>query len=93
MPPKQAARISLALEEVMAVISQKNVRHPVQFDIRMFYWQETIGIRIRYDGVSLNPLSDLEGDDGNMGIAMIQKMVRSILYKQILGLNSLLILI
>jgi Na+-driven multidrug efflux pump len=93
MPPKQAARISLALEEVMAVISQKNVRHPVKFDIRMFYYRETIGIRIRYDGISLNPLSDLEGDDGNMGIAMIQKMVRSILYKQIFGLNSLLILI
>lgn len=92
MEPKQSVLISLALEEVMALIAQKNVR-PVQFDIRMFYHQETIGIRIRYDGISLNPLTGREDSDEIMGVAMIRNMVRSVLYKQVFGLNSLLILI
>ena len=93
MPPKQAMRISLALEETMTLISRKNVRKPVQFDIRMFYHQETIGIRIRYDGISLNPLTGREDSDEIMGVTMIRNMVRSVLYKQVFGLNSLLILI
>lgn len=93
MPPKQANRISLALEEAMALISRKNESKTVQFDIRLFYHRETIGIRIRYDGISFNLLSGQEDSDENMGVCMIRKMVRSMDYKQIFGLNSLLILI
>ena len=38
MPPKQAARISLSLEEVMALISQKNDRKPIRFD-KILLWK------------------------------------------------------
>ena len=93
MPVKQTMRISLAMEELMTLLSMKNAPKQIHFDIRMFSYQGTIGIRIRYDGVDLNPLSGKEDTDEYMGIAMIKKLVRSVLYKRILGLNSLLVVI
>ena len=93
MPAKQLVRISLALEELMTLVAAKNAPKQVHFDIRMFSYMGTIGIRIRYDGIGLDPLSGREDSDEYMGIAMIRKMVRSVLYRRICGLNSLLVLI
>ena len=93
MPAKQSIRISLALEELMTLIATKNAPKQIHFDIRMFSYMGSIGIRIRYDGIDLNPLSGREDSDEYMGIAMIKKLVKSVLYRRICGLNSLLVLI
>ena len=90
---KMTMRISLALEELMTLIATRNNPKQIHFDIRMFSYQGTIGIRIRYDGLDLNPLSGQEDSDEYMGVAMIKKLVKSVLYKRICGLNSLLVLI
>ena len=93
MSLRQTARISLSLEELMVLVTQKNAPEPVHFDIRLFSLSGTIGIRIRYDGMDLDPLSGNETSDEYMGVAMIKKMVEMVLYKRVFGLNSLLILI
>jgi len=93
MAAKESMRISLALEEIMTLVTVKNAPKDIHFDIRMFAWQGTTGIRIRYDGMDLNPLSGQEDSDEYMGIAMIKKLVKSVMYKRICGLNSLLVLI
>jgi Na+-driven multidrug efflux pump len=93
MDLKQTMRISLAMEELMTLIGMKNAPEQIHFDLRMFSYQGTIGIRIRYDGIDLNPLSGQEDSDEYMGIAMIRKLVQNVMYKRILGLNSLLVII
>ena len=93
MDVKTTMRISLALEELMTLIGMKNAPEQIHFDIRVFTYEGSFGIRIRYDGVDLNPLSGQEDSDEYMGIAMISKLVKSVLYKRILGLNSLLVII
>ena len=93
MPPKQKVRISLSLEELMTLVTLKNAPKPVHFDIRLFSLQGAIGIRIRYDGIDLDPLSGNEMNDEYMGVVMIKKMVEVVIYKRVFGLNSLLILI
>ena len=93
MDVRQTMRISLAMEELMTLIGMKNAPQQIHFDLRMFSYKGSIGIRIRYDGIDLNPLSGREDNDEYMGIAMIRKLVNSVLYKRILGLNSLLVII
>ena len=93
MVPKQTMRVSLALEEIMTVISQDNAPNNVNFDIRVFCVQDAIGIRIRYDGEVLDLLKFDPDDERYMGISMIENLVKDVVYKQILGLNSMMILI
>ncbi|MBQ9384339.1 MAG: hypothetical protein IJT87_08885 [Ruminiclostridium sp.] len=93
MLPKQTMRVSLALEELMTVIAQDNAPNNVNFDIRVFSLQGTIGIRIRYDGKDLDPLQFDPDDERYMGVSMIQNLVEETIYKRIFGSNSLMILI
>ena len=93
LQPKQTMRVSLALEELMTVITQDNAPDKVNFDIRVFALKETIGIRIRYDGRDLDPLKYDPEDDRYMGVSMIKSLVRDTIYKRIFGANSLMILI
>ena len=93
MKPKQTMRVSLALEEIMTVITQENPQTDVNFDIRVFTIQEVIGIRIRYNGKDLDPLSYDPDDERYMGVSMIQNLCQQTIYRRVFGLNSLLILI
>ena len=93
MQAKQTMRVSLALEEIMTVISQDNAPNNVNFDIRVFALQDVIGIRIRYDGKALDPLQFDADDDRYMGVSMIKNLVEELVYSQVVGMNSLMILI
>lgn len=93
MKPKQTMRVSLALEEIMTVITQENPQTDVNFDIRVFAIQEVIGIRIRYNRKDLDPLSYDPDDERYMGVSMIQNLCQQTIYRRVFGLNSLLILI
>lgn len=91
----QVVRVSLALEEIMTLITAVNEPAQVSFDVRVFAVQGTIGIRIRYDGKDYNPLlSERELSADNelyMGIRMIREMVKKVMYQRTFGKNTLLI--
>lgn len=94
---KQVIRISLALEEMMTLVTRINEPQLILFDIRVFAMQEVFGIRIRYNGKIYNPLlqekeSD-EDDELYMGVRMLQKLVKDVIYQNTFGMNTLLILL
>lgn len=94
MAPKQTMRVSLALEEMMTLITQFNPEQSLSFDVRVFAMQGVIGIRIRYGGIDFNPLdSKYEDDERFMGIQMVRGLVETTVYQSTFGVNSLLILI
>ncbi|MBQ3268734.1 MAG: hypothetical protein IJH09_02335 [Clostridia bacterium] len=94
MAPKQTMRVSLALEEMMTLITQFNSEQSLSFDIRVFAVHGVIGIRIRYGGIDFNPLdSKYEDDERFMGIQMVRRLVETTVYQSTFAVNSLLILI
>ena len=93
MGQKQSMKISLAIEEILVLILTENKSQKVDFDIRVLSLQNETLIRIRYNGIEFDPLVMDEDDDRSMGVVMIKKMVGSITFNRVLGLNSLLIVI
>lgn len=94
MAPKQTMRVSLALEEMMTLITQFNPDSTLSFDVRVFSVQGVTGIRIRYGGIDFNPLAEEYADDERfMGIQMVRNLVEETVYQSTFGINSLLILI
>lgn len=87
MSPKQTMRISLALEEIMTLISSKN-ESTVEFDLRVYSLQGVIGIRIRYGGSDFNPLVYADDDEMYMGIRLIENMCEQTLYQRTFGTNT-----
>lgn len=87
MSPKQTMKISLALEEIMTLISSKN-ESAVEFDLRVYSLQGVIGIRIRYGGNNFNPLVCGDNDDEYMGVRIIESMCEQTLYQRTFGTNT-----
>lgn len=87
MSPKQTMRISLALEEIMTLIADKN-EGAVEFDLRVYSLQGVIGIRIRYGGNDFNPLAYADDDDAYMGVRLIESMCERTLYQRTFGTNT-----
>lgn len=95
MVPRQVMRISLAMEEIMTLITTQNEDGDVEFDLRVYALQGVIGIRIRYSGKDFNPLcyTQEEMSDLYMGIKMIEDMVEETMYQRTFGMNTLQIII
>lgn len=96
MRPGQIMRISLAMEEIMTLITAVNKEENVEFDLRVYAMQEVIGIRIRYSGKEFNPLVSMaeeSQEDMYMGIRMIKDMVEETMYQRTFGMNTLQIMI
>ncbi len=94
MDPRQIMRVSLALEEMMTLITQFNEGMKLSFDVRVFATMGVIGIRIRYGGISFNPLADeYREDERFMGIEMVRSLVEETIYQRTFGVNSLVILL
>lgn len=87
MSPGQTMRISLAMEEIMTLIAGKNER-TVEFDLRVYFLQGVIGIRIRYGGEDFNPLAYTDNDMEYMGIQMIENMCEQTFYQRTFGTNT-----
>ena len=87
-------RVSLALEEMMTLITQFNPDQTMSFDVRVFSMPGVIGIRIRYGGIDFNPLDEEYAEDERfMGVVMVRHLVETVVYQRTFGVNSLLILI
>ncbi len=96
MEDKQVMRVSLALEEMMTLITDINDPQRLLFDIRVYAVPGETGIRIRYNGKKFNPIdSGAEEDDDMlyMGMRMLQKLVKQVDYQDTFGMNTLLILL
>lgn len=87
MSPKQTMRISLAMEEIMTLIVNKN-ENTVEFDLRVYSLHGVIGIRIRYGGNDFNPLSYADDDEEYMGIRLIESICEQTLYQRTFGTNT-----
>jgi len=87
MSPKQTMRISLALEEIMMLISAKN-GGAVEFDLRVYSLQGVIGIRVRYGGDDFNPLAYADNDEEYLGIRLIDSMCEQTMYQRTFGTNT-----
>lgn len=87
MSPKQTMRISLALEEIMTLIADKN-GGAVEFDLRVYSLQGVIGIRIRYGGNDFNPLAYADNDEEYFGIRLIESMCEQTMYQRTFGTNT-----
>jgi len=86
--PKQTMRVSLAMEEIMTLISSQN-EGGVEFDLRVYSLQGVTAIRIRYSGKEFNPLAHAgDGDDRYMGIRLIESMVEQAIYQRTFGMNT-----
>lgn len=87
MNPKQTMRISLAIEEMMTLISSKN-ENSGDFDLRVYSLQGVIGIRIRYGGSEFNPLAYADNDEEYFGIRLIESICEQTLYQRTFGTNT-----
>ena len=94
MNPRQVMRFSLAIEEVMTMIVQENPKTTIRFDVRAFSLQETLGIRIRYDGREYDPFRQAaDQDEQYLGIQLITGMMKSVFYQRTFGVNTVQLLL
>ena len=94
MDKKEYMIIRLSMEELMRLITKVNGETSVSFAIRVFALTEVVGIRIRYNGMDFDPIhSERYEAEEFMGIRMIEKLVKKIVYYKVFGSNTLLILI
>jgi hypothetical protein len=71
-----------------------NTEVSIYFDIRVFSLAGTVGIRIRYNGIYFDPVSNAHREEESfMGFRMIEKLVEEVVYVQTFGVNTLLILV
>lgn len=88
MDSRQTMRLQLAIEELLAILQQKNSGiHSV--DLRAFALEETIGLRIRCAGVRYDPFADTSGEEALMGVRMLRKMASSVNYTYAFGTNTI----
>ena len=94
MNVRQVMRISLAIEEIMTMIVQENSPGHVSFDVRVFFLQQEMGIRISYDGREYDPFGlHAKGDMQYLGVDLIANMMRSVVYQRTFGVNTLQLLL
>lgn len=87
MNPKQTMRISLALEEMMTLISAKNENNG-GFDLRVYSLQGVIGIRIRYGGSEFDPFAYADNDEEYFGVRLIESICEQTVYQRTFGTNT-----
>lgn len=87
MNPKQTMRISLALEEMMTLISAKN-ENSGGFDLRVYSLQGVIGIRIRYGGSEFDPFAYADNDEEYFGVRLIESICEQTVYQRTFGTNT-----
>ncbi len=99
LSPNQTMTISLAIEEMLVINTNKcfGNRPGGSIDVRVFHLEDLTGIRFRYGGALFNPVEYAQSDDDimgdTMGIKMIVSMAKVVRYQSTFGVNSLIILI
>lgn len=89
--PKKSMAISLAIEEILIIISQKSLMGEGTMDLRVLENGDDAIVRVRSGGARYNPIEEMTGDLDYMGVQMINKMATKIEYLSSLGVNTLII--
>lgn len=102
LPVKKSTLLSLSVEELLLLISGKCLppENESFMDLRLFITREDVVLRIRCGGRLFNPIRYYEEDDGDdtalsdsVGVGIIMKTARHLEYREILGVNNLLIVV
>lgn len=88
---KKTMSISLAIEEMLMIISQKSLMGHGTIDVRLIKSNEDAILRIRSGGNRYNPIEEMSDDLDYMGVQMISKMAKKTEYLSSLGVNTLII--
>jgi hypothetical protein len=88
---KKANTISLAIEEMLTIISQKSLMGSGTIDVRVMISNEKGLIRIRSSGKQYNPFEIMDETLDYMGVKMISKLATNIEYLSVLKVNTLII--
>lgn len=88
---KKTMSISLAIEEMLTIISQKSLMGQGTIDVRLIKSNEDAILRIRSGGNRYNPIEEMNDDLDYMGVQMISKMAKKTEYLSTLGVNTLVI--
>jgi Na+-driven multidrug efflux pump len=89
--PKKAMAISLAIEEILTIISEKSLMGHGNLDVRVIKSGENGIIRIRSGGKRYDPFESQDDSLDYMGVQMISKLATDIQYLSVLGVNTLII--
>lgn len=89
----QTMTISLALEELMVIISEKSMHNQGSMDVRILRTKDGGILRIRSEGKRYNSLEYAEAGMEYLGVNMIMKMAKKTEYQNTLGLNTLIVMI
>ncbi len=90
---EQTMTISLAIEELMVIVSEKSMGGQGSMDVRVLRTPEGGILRIRSEGKRYNPLEFAKESLDYLGVDMIMKMAKKTEYQNTLGLNTLVVII
>lgn len=102
LPMKKSTLISLSVEELLLLIAKKCLPPEQEsfMDVRLFITRDDVVLRIRCDGLLFNPIRYYEEDDqddlelsDSLGVGIILKTAQLLEYREILGVNNLLIIV
>lgn len=88
---RKTMSISLAIEEMLMIISQKSLMGHGTIDVRLIKSGEDAILRIRSGGNRYNPIEEMSDDLDYMGVQMISKMAKKTEYLSSLGVNTLIV--
>ncbi len=88
---KKTMAISLSIEEILTIISQKSLMGEGSMDVRVLKSGDAGIVRVRSMGQRYNPIEENNGDLDYMGVQMISKIATKIEYSSSLGVNTLVI--
>lgn len=91
--PKATMAVSLALEEILSIISRKSLGGKGTMDVRVLKYGDKGIIRIRSGGKRYNPIEAKDDSPDYMGVEMIVRLSERIEYHSSLGVNTLMIFI
>ena len=93
LAPKKAMAVSLSIEEMLTIISEKSLMGHGSIDVRVIISGENGIIRIRNSGKRYNPFDEQDDSLDYMGVQLISKLATDIQYLSVLGVNTLIIFI
>lgn len=88
---KTTMAVSLAIEEILWIISQKSLLEKGQIDVRVLRYKDQGIIRIRSGGKRYNPIEAKDDSMDYMGVHLIEKLSTKMEYCSFLGINTLMI--
>lgn len=89
--PKKAMAISLAIEEILTIISEKSLEWRGVLDVRLTKNGDDGMLRIMSSGKRYDPFAEQDDTLDYIGVQMISKLAKEKKYLSVLGINTIII--